>query len=315
VADTLVIVNPASASGATGRAWPGIASDLATHFGGFKVEFTKASGDGTRLAIVGAEKGYDLIVACGGDGTVNEVANGILNSGQDVVLGIIPSGTGGDFRRTLDIPNRAIDAAQILRTGKTIKMDVGRARFTGRNGEKIERYFLGIASFGLSGDVITRAKRERPEWMPAMPGNADGKIAYARAAVESVLAQRTIEAMVQIDDGRERRLRLTNLCVANARYFGGGMRIAPDAKITDGQFDVVSIGDLGAARIFTNAHRLLRGTHLSMDDVHHVLARRVEARSLAGAEPILLDIDGELPGHLPASFEMVPAALRIRVPA
>lgn len=315
MANSLVIVNPTSASGETGRAWPGIASDLAKNFGGFKVEFTSAPGDGARVAARAAENGYELIVACGGDGTVNEVANGILNSGRDIVLGILPSGTGGDFRRTLEIPNRAADAARILSAGKTVRIDVGRARFKDRRGETVKRYFLGIASFGLSGDVITRVKREPSEWMPALPGNATAKIAYARAAVESVLAQRTVEAMVQIDEGRERRLRLTNLCVANARYFGGGMKIAPDARLTDGKFDIVTIGDLGAARIFTNAHRLLRGTHLSMEDVHHVLARRVEARPHPDGERILVDIDGELPGHLPASFEIVPAALRVRVPA
>jgi diacylglycerol kinase (ATP) len=315
VADALVIVNPASASGATGRAWPGIASDLATHFGGFKVAFTAAAGDGARLAEEAARAGCPFIIACGGDGTVNEVANGILKSGCDAELGILPSGTGGDFRRTLKIPTRAADAAVILRSGKTIRMDVGRADFTGRFGEKVSRYFLGIASFGLSGEVITRAKRERSDWAPALPGNLDGKIAYVRAAVETIWSQQPVEALVQIDGGREKRLRLTALCVANAKYFGGGMKIAPNARITDGKFDVVTVGDLGATRIFANAPKLFRGTHLSLDDVHEVQCTKLRARPVEVDEIIAIDLDGELPGQLPATFEIVPRALRVRVPA
>ncbi|MEO6392373.1 MAG: diacylglycerol kinase family protein [Pyrinomonadaceae bacterium] len=310
----LIIVNPSSASGATGRAWPGIASDLAAQLGGFDVEFTTQAGAAKRLAVAAAERGVELIVACGGDGTINEVANGILGSGKDSELGIIPSGTGGDFRRTLKIPTRPIDAAAILRDGKTVRIDVGRAEFVDHAGETVSRYFLGMASFGLSGEVISRAKRERSAWVPALNDGAGNKIAYARAAFEAVLAQTAVEALVQIDDGREKRLRLTNLCIANARYFGGGMKIAPDAKLTDGRFDVVTIGDLGAARIFRNAHKLFRGTHLNLRDVHHTLGANVSARPVDKGILIALEVDGELPGHLPAKLAIVPRALRIRVP-
>lgn len=311
----LIIVNPFSASGATGRAWPGIASDLAAQVGGYAVEFTTHAGDANKLAAAAAERGVELIVACGGDGTINEVANGILGSGKDSELGIIPSGTGGDFRRTLGISTRTNDAAAILRDGKTVRIDVGRATFVDHARVNVSRHFLGMASFGLSGDVISRAKRERSPWMPSLNSGAGNKIAYARAAFEAVLAQTAVEALVQIDEGRERRLRLTNLCIANARYFGGGMKIAPDAKLNDGRFDVVTIGDIGAARIFTNAHKLFMGTHLSIDDVHHTLGQIVTARPVDRGTPIAVELDGELPGHLPAKFEIIPRALRIRVPA
>lgn len=311
----LIIVNPASASGATGRAWPGIASDLAAQLGGFAVEFTTRAGEAQRLAFAAAERGIELIVACGGDGTINEVANGILNSGKDSELGIIPSGTGGDFRRTLKITTRAAEAAAVLRDGKTVRIDVGRATFIDQSDVTGSRFFLGMASFGLSGDVISRVKRERSAWRPSMNSGTGNRIAYACAAFEAVLAQTAVEALVQIGEGRERRLRLTNLCIANARFFGGGMKIAPDAKLTDGQFDVVTIGDIGAARIFTNAHKLFMGTHLSIDDVHHTLGQTVTARPVDRDTRIAVELDGELPGHLPAKFEIIPRALRIRVPA
>src|SRR5437867_65381 len=146
----LVIVNPTSASGATGASWPQLASDLASHFGAFKNVFTKKPGDAITLASEAARKGTSLIIACGGDGTISEVANGILNSGKDVELGILPGGTGGDFRRTLGIPVRTRDAAKTLREGKTRAIDVGRVSFINHQGVQDTKYLLGMASFGIS---------------------------------------------------------------------------------------------------------------------------------------------------------------------
>ena len=113
---------------------------------------------------------------------------------------------------------------------------------------------------------------------------------------------------------QERRLTVANLCVANGRYFGGGMKIAPEAKLDDGQFDVVTIGDLGAFKILANSHQLYLGTHLGMKQVHHAFAARVIARPVSKDEQIAVEVDGELPGCLPATFEILPIALRIRVP-
>src|SRR6267142_2947950 len=130
----IVIINPESAGGATGNEWPKIASDLATHFGPFTPKFTEHAGEGIELAASAARKGARLIVACGGDGTISEVANGILSAGTDTELGILPSGTGGDFRKTIGIPARASDAATILRDGQTRLIDVGRVSFTKDDG-------------------------------------------------------------------------------------------------------------------------------------------------------------------------------------
>jgi diacylglycerol kinase family enzyme len=121
--------------------------------------------------------------------------------------------------------------------------------------------------------------------------------------------------MIQLDDDPERHMKVANLCIANARYFGGGMKIAPDAKLTDGKFDIVSIGDLGAARILANAPRLYLGAHLGMSEVGHALATKVVARPLHKEQGIKIEIDGELPGRLPATFHIVPKALRVRCPS
>src|SRR6266480_1703488 len=161
----VVIANPSSASGATGRAWPRLASDLRSHFGEFQVSFTARRGDAEAIATEAARTGSKLIIACGGDGTISEVANGILNSGNDVELAILPSGTGGDFRRTLNIQTRARYAAQLIRRGKTRAIDVGRATFVSRGGQQVTRHFLGVASFGMSAEIIERVKRGRPQWL------------------------------------------------------------------------------------------------------------------------------------------------------
>jgi YegS/Rv2252/BmrU family lipid kinase len=311
----LVIVNPKSAGGATGDAWPGLASDLAAHFGPFEVAFSEYAGHSTVIA-QGAARDGRLLVACGGDGTVNEVANGIIRSGAAAVLGLLPSGTGGDFRRTLGIATHPPTAARVLREGITKKMDAGRVTYTTAEGKPKSRYFLGVASFGMSAEVIQRVKDKDASWLSTAGSFLGGKAAFAVAALQAALAADHPSVRVQLDGQDEGQLTVANLCVANARYFGGGMMIAPDAKLDDGLFDVVAVGDLSSAEILTNAYKLYRGTHLSLDRVGQAHARRVTAQAVQQESSIALEIDGELLGaYLPATFEIVPAALRVRCPA
>ena len=162
----VVIINPASAGGATRDSWPGLASDLGSHFGAFTPVFTERPGQAAEIAADAARRGTQLIIACGGDGTISEVANGILISGKDAELGVLPSGTGGDFRKSLGIPRRSRDAAKILRTGRSRQIDVGRITYTTSTGEQETRYFLGVASFGMTAAVIERVKQRSPEWLP-----------------------------------------------------------------------------------------------------------------------------------------------------
>jgi len=296
---SVVIVNPSSAGGSTGEAWPQIASDLRSQYGAFRAVFTKHRGDETTLASDAARKGAKLVIACGGDGTISEVANGILSSGKDAELGILPSGTGGDFRRTLEIPSRTRDAARILRIGRTVRIDVGRVSYLDGNGSEATRYFVGVASCGMSTKVIERVKNNR--------------ISFANALLKTAIRNEPVRLVIQLDDSHERHLLVSNLCVANAQYFGGGMKIAPDAKLTDGKFDVIGVGDLSAVKIFTSAARVYTGSHLSMDEVSHALARKISVRAADRAADVALEVDGELPGSLPATFQIIPEALRVRV--
>jgi diacylglycerol kinase (ATP) len=311
----LIIINPASAGGATGAAWPQLASDLRAHFGPFACAFTVDAGEGRRIAAREAQAGRRFIIACGGDGTISEVANGILATGADAELGVLPSGTGGDFRRTLRLPARTADAATALRTGRTELLDVGRVEYVNHAGENETRYFLNVASCGMGGEVVKRVKGETRGWLPQGAARVlGGKASFAAAALQTTLSFKKPRLRVQLDDGPERRLTVANLCVANARFFGGGMKIAPEAKLNDGLFDVVALGDLDIMTILTNVYKLYLGTHLGMQQIHHAHATRVTTYAVDEGEPVLLEVDGELVGRLPATFEIRPHALRVRCP-
>ncbi len=312
----LVLVNPTSAGGATGAAWARTASDLRAHFGAFNCAFTRQQGDGRKFAFEAARAGRKLIIACGGDGTISEVANGIIESGCEAELGILPSGTGGDFRRTLNIPTRTADAARSLREGATRKIDVVRVTHRDHEDEEVVRYSINVASFGMSERVVERVKRKGSAWVGANNSPLlGGQASFADAALRAALVFEKPTVRVAIDEQRERQLTLTSLCIANARYFGGGMKIAPEAKLTDGLLDVIHIGDLSKITILANAYRLYLGTHLGMQQVHHTRARRITARAADATVKVKIEVDGESIGSLPATFEIVPQVLRIRIPS
>ena len=312
----LVIVNPASADGATRDSWPKIASDLRTHFGPFTVAFTEGIGHGRQLAAEAAKGGTKLIIACGGDGTISEVANGILEANQETELGVLPGGTGSDFRRTLRMPTNPAAAARALRDGHTRVIDAARVTFVNDRDERETRFFVNVASFGMSTEVLSRTSSgESKKWIPGFaPRKLGSKLSYAAATLQTTLAASPIEVHVQLDEQAERRLRIAEFCVANARYYGGAMKIAPNAKLDDGLLDVVSIGDASSFRILSNAPRLYFGAHLRMDEVTHALAKQIVARPLKKEEVVRLELDGEIVGRLPATFQVMPLALRVRCP-
>ena len=309
----LVIVNPKSAGGSTRDNWSAIASDLRAHFGPFKVAFTKVAGDGTSLARNAASSGREFIIACGGDGTINEVANGILESGKDAEFGVLPSGTGGDFRRSLGLPQSPREAARALREGRTQRIDVGKVSFQSHKGEPISRYFINVSSFGLAASIIERVKANKTlEWLPL--GGVRGRANFALSTLQEVMSLDPVTVKIRIDGGEERPLQTINCCIANARYFGGGMMVAPDAKLNDGWLDVVNIGDIRTAKILLNLTSLYKGSHRDLTEVKSSIAKRIEVSPADSSVEIHLETDGELPGMLPAVFEVIPNALRIRVP-
>ncbi len=296
------LVNPASDNGATGRRWPQLAHELA--LAGLNGDALLSEGPGQLglLARRAATGGATLLVVIGGDGSVNEVANGI--AGVDgVELAVLARGTGWDFVRTYRIPRRPSEAAAVALGGATRTIDLGRVTYRTWAGHETTTWFANIASAGMSGAIAQRAN----ETTKAL----GGKISYAWATLAVFAQWRNSEVRVAVD-GEIRGGRMQDVVVANGRYFGGGMKICPDAEPDDGLLDVLLIGDLSRRELLTTMPKLYRGTHLPHPKGELLQGRFV---TVDADEPLPIELDGEQPGTTPARFEVVPGALRVRVPA
>jgi len=298
---TVFLVNPASDNGATGRRWPEIANRAATAGLTGEALLSERPGELTELARRAADEGGQLLVVVGGDGTVNEVVNGLAGR-EGPELAVIPRGTGRDFVRTYGIPHKLDDALRTVRDGRTREIDVGRARFRSWQGEPAEWYFANIASAGMSGAIAKRAN----ETSKAL----GGKVSYFWATFAVFSRWRTSELTVTVG-AETRRARMHDVVVANGRYFGGGMMICPEAEPDDGVFDVLLIGNLTKRDLLLTLPKTYRGKHLPHPKAELLRGPAVE---IEAAEPLPVELDGEQPGTTPARFEIIPRALRLRVP-
>jgi len=247
--------------------------------------------------------GAELVVAVGGDGTLNEIANGLLAlSGDRPELAVIPFGTGMDFARSNGIPRKLEAAIDVAREGRTVTIDAGRVTYNAWDGSHAEAHFANIASAGMSGAVARQANLSSKA--------LGGRISFFGALVRVFAGWKNTE--LEVDAGGELRSgKMTNLIVANGRYQGGGMLIAPEAVPDDGLFDVLVIGDITKRDFVLNVGKIYRGTHLSHPKIELLRSASV---SVDAEVPVPLELDGEQPGTTPARFEVVPAALRLRVP-
>ena len=297
---TVFLVNPAAENGAAGRRWPELAHEAASLGLQGETRFSERPGHLTELAREAAADA-DLLVAVGGDGTVNEVVNGI--AGLDVELALIPRGTGGDFVRTFGIPRKLDRAVEVALRGRTRAIDLGRGRYRSWAGEDEESYFANIASAGMSGAIAKRTN----ETSKAL----GGKVSYAWATVAVFSRWRSDEVRVRVD-GTEQAGRMHDVIVANGRYLGGGMKMVPEAEPDDGLLDVLLIGDLTKRDLLLTMPKTYRGKHLPHPKATLLRGTTVE---IDAPEPLPVELDGEQPGTTPVCFEIVPRALRLRVPA
>jgi YegS/Rv2252/BmrU family lipid kinase len=303
----LVIVNPRSGNGLTESRWARLRGALTEGLGELDSAFTGGPRDASAIARREADGGRRLIVALGGDGTISEVVDGILTAGAGLrtELGIVPRGTGGDFRRSLDLPVEVSAAARRIREGRSRGLDVGRARYRGHDGGQEVRHFVNVASFGFSSAVATRAN--------AASKRFGGRIAFLAATLRVLGSYDNADVWLSIDDGPRERRRILLAAIGNGRYFGGGMKICPAAELDDGALDLVTVGDLSRGEVLTKIGRIYRGTHLALEEVASARVARVTVEPVEADGRIPLELDGETPGYLPATFEILPAALRVRV--
>ena len=315
---TAFIVNPSSDGGRTGADWPRIERKLRRALGPIDVFETTQRGDGTTLAAAALAKGAELVVAVGGDGTLGEVVGGFFASSRSLAtFAFLQRGTGGDFQRTAGGARNedALCAALVEPAVHTRAIDVGRVTYEAHDGRRASRYFLNLASFGIGGlfDAMLNASRK----------TLRGRAATTLTGVRALYAYRHQTVRLSLDDGPARTVRIHNVAVCNGRFYGGGQHIAPDARLDDGLFDVVLLGDLGLAEKLGFAQRIFAAKHLDLRKVEVARARRVVAQAVPETDgalgtrddtPVLLDVDGEQPGRLPAIFEVVPGALRLCAP-
>ncbi len=306
---TVVIVNPRAQGGATGRDWPHLA-DRIRKVVAFDEAITQAPGDATRLAREALRAGAERVVALGGDGTTNEVMNGFFEDGKpiapDAALALLPYGTGGDFRKTVGISKDFDQAVAVLGADRRRTIDVGRIDLGGDAGGRV-RMFINIASFGMSGVVDRMVNQSKKRF---------GKLSYLAATTRGMLRYDNRRVKLTFDGVASDSLELTinTVAIANGKYFGGGMMMAPDAELDDGLFDVVAIGDVGVLDMMLSSRALYKGTHLARKEVSARRARVVVAEPANAGDVVELDVDGETPGKLPATFTIVPSALRVVAP-
>lgn len=246
------------------------------------------------------------MVAAGGDGTLNEVANGFFDGCERIEgparLGLLPMGTGGDTRRTLGMSRDIGEAAELLVAGRTRRLDAGRVTCAGPDGERVVRHFVNVADAGIGADVA--------DMVNGGFKLVNGEITFTIAAAVTLMRWRNRRLRAVID-GEELVLVAQQIVVANCRYYGGGMEIAPPARPDDGRLDLVVVGDVGRLESMRLMGAVRSGAHLAHPRVEHRLVSRVEVSSDLR---VGIDADGERPGALPAVFEVVPGALEVVAP-
>ncbi len=285
-----LLVNPSSAGGKTLRLLPQVEQALDARRAVFRVQPTKGLEHGAEQALRAIEAG-EVPVVMSGDGLLGAVGGAM--AGTETPLGIVPGGRGNDLARVLRIPSEPELAVETLFSGHSRRIDVGEA-----NGKR----FLGIVSVGFDSEANRLANETH---------FLRGNLVYAYAAVRTLLSWKPARFTIRVG---EERLRLTgySISVANSKAFGGGMYIAPDAELDDGEFDIVAVGAVGKLRFVSNLPRVFKGTHVEKDEVRVFRAPHLE---LTASKPFPVYADGEHLTDLPASLRVLPRALSVLAPA
>jgi diacylglycerol kinase (ATP) len=297
-----VIVNPVAGASSTRRKWP-IINRLLNRIGlPFDFEYTEGVGHAIELARLAASDGYRYLVAVGGDGTVNEVANGILHSTHPstTALGIVSTGTGSDFIRSVGISRDYTAACSALTGSRRLSIDVGVIEYQSK-GQTLERFFINTAGVGFDAAAVRETER--------MPKYFGGTIPYLVGVLRALLTYKNKPVVIRVGDEVE-SYRVLDVAVANGGYLGGGMHIAPEAELSDSLLDVVIVGDMGKLEFLKEFPTVYKGTHINHPKVAMKKGTHITIES---PEPTMVYADGELLGECPASFRVMPGALNLVV--
>jgi YegS/Rv2252/BmrU family lipid kinase len=305
---TFLVVNPRSANSQTGKRWAELSAQVNRSIGEFGHDFTAGAMDAARIARKAIDDGYDCIVAVGGDGTINEVVNGFFREGKAInpqaALAVIPRGTGGDFRRAFGWDLDLDSALARLRTDKTEPFDVGRVEYLNPEGKPEHRYFANIASVGVSAVVAQEVNTSTK----ALGGN----MSFVWGTVKGMFRFQSPTVRLRADGGAPEDVPITMVAVANGRYFGSGMCVAPDALTHDGLFDITIWSGYTLSDFIFKSKGIYSGEHVTWKGTRRLQCRTFEVESADGRE-VLIEVDGEVPGRLPAKMTLLPSAIRLKV--
>jgi len=305
---TIVIVNPQAGNGRTEKIWPNIESALEKSIGSFEVLQTTCRGDATDLSRRILAVDTVRIVAVGGDGHLNEVLNGFIENdlpvNSEARLSFVMTGTGCDFQRSLGISGKWQAAVAKLKDAKVRKIDVGKVTYTAADKTQKIRYFDNIASFGLSGAVDHCLEHSR------LRNYLGGSPLFLWATIKTVFTHPNQSIRFRIDDGPEEGICSRLGLLANGRYFGGAMHAAPEAELDDGLLDLLMLKEISVAKFLWHLPKIYKGTHLKIPEIFFQKVRKFTAES---SEQVFLDIDGESPGYLAATFEVLPKILNLQI--
>lgn len=305
-----IVVNPASGGYRGHRIWPGLRNSLAAQFSDLKVFETEGRGDAARCARALSDSGRDLIIAVGGDGTIGESVDGILTSDRpQTPFAFVPGGTGADFARNFTFAQSPEAIVSALVNAPVRNVDVGRLSCLDDDGRAFRRHFINIASLGLSGPTVRAVNRARRN------GRMPGSRQFLYHSIVELFRYRADKVRVVIDGHDVYDGPITVVAVANGKWFGGGMKVAPDADIADALFEVVIIRAASKPTILRLMNKVYTGAHVAHPLVSVHRGERIEvlpAEECVG-RPALIDSDGEGPGSVPATFEMLPGALRLKI--
>lgn len=301
----LFVVNPRSANAETGRKWPSIFAAITKELPDARAALTEAPMHAAKLCADGLKSGVDCVVAVGGDGTVNEVVNGFFENGAplraDAALGVLPQGTGGDFKKTFGWTNDLSSTLARLKAGQTRAVDVGQLDFVDHAGKQATRYFANICSFGVSG-VVDREVNQSSKLL-------GGKASFMLGSVKGLLKYTDKNVRFSLD-GAAHEARVTTLSVANGRYFGGGMQVAPKADPFDGLFDVTVWSGYTLLDFMLKSKAIYDGSHTAFPGT---TTHRCSELKATCDDEVLIDCDGEQPGKLPCTMRVLKGAIRLCV--
>ena len=289
---TFAIVNPASDNGTTATRWRKILTLLEERVPGLEWKFTEGPGHATEIAREALHAGAARVVSVGGDGTNNEVAN------------MLPSGTACDFAKMLSIPKSIEAATDVLVNGRAKSCDLGKASFLGHDGNTVERYFLNVADIGIGGETVACVNRTTKAFGPL--------VSYLYGFLVTLVRYKNKPVQLTLDDKDLGNRIIRAVAISNGKCCGGGIQVAPEASVDDGLFDILLVGNIGYLDTLRHFPKLYAGKSIVHREVSTMRGKYVSATS---SEEVLIDFDGEQPGTLPATFEMIPGGIKIQVPA